>query len=908
MTIACSKIQKNVGIPRILKLVLIFLGSLLLVVSLANGQQTKDTKRVLILITGQMGLPGYELAREEIIASLDQSVDYECEYFIEYMDYYRFQSASYYEDLHNLYRAKYAGEKIDLIVAHGYQALDFIAGLDDDLFSGTPVVFSTVFESQRKRLDPEEKFTGSFLEIDYAGLWNTALNNHPDARNVVVISGTSKVSRLIEKQARKTYEPYANKYEITYLGSLPMQDMLDELSKVPEHTVVLYYHLARDGKGEAYKPWKVAARIAEAANAPVYGFADTYLGTGIVGGTLISYKALGSQAGQIGLRVLNGEKPAEIPASSEGTILKIFDWRQLKRWGVHESDLPEGSIVRYKDLSFWELYHWYIIGTILLLLLQGAIIFALVNLRKKSKKEELMLRASEDRYRAFVETSSEQIWCVEFDEPIHLDLSEDEQFELVYKYGYISEANDAYARSIGFNYGKELKGARLEDFISRSDPRNVAAVKAWIQGRYTILNAETIESYKEGVERVILNNASGFIEAGRVVRVWGTATDITDLRDMEEGLHKAEEKYRFVADHTYDWEWWKSPDGTFRYVSPSCERITGYRADQFVANPSLLMEIIVPEDREKWGSHGHGSHEHSRKREIQFRIKRPDGDVHWIEHTCHPVFTGNNEFAGHRASNRDITRLKLAEQEASENREAALQLYRIVSLEQLAGSIAHELNQPLTGILGNAQVGTMLLAKGEGNSTEIKEIFTDIIADSKRSGAVIQNLQNMFRKQEVTFESICLNDVVDKVLLILKNELVNHEVSICLGLSDDLPNVMGNEVQIQQVFINLISNSMSSLVESVNENRFISIATGNESGSEVKIQVEDNGVGIDPQHLKTLFEPLITLKPGGLGMGLAISRSIIRTHGGRIWAENVTAGGVRVIFTLLSEDRRKDRG
>jgi PAS domain S-box-containing protein len=126
-----------------------------------------------------------------------------------------------------------------------------------------------------------------------------------------------------------------------------------------------------------------------------------------------------------------------------------------------------------------------------------------------------------------------------------------------------------------------------------------------------------------------------------------------------EALREAELRYRTVADFTYDWEYWEAPDGTLRYISPSCERITGYPAEQFLANPRLLDELVVPEDREVWVEHHH-SMETREPDEIQFRLQRPDGEIRWVEHVCHPVTDEKGMFLGYRASNRDITERKRA--------------------------------------------------------------------------------------------------------------------------------------------------------------------------------------------------------------------------------------------------------
>ncbi|MBC2715618.1 MAG: PAS domain S-box protein [Desulfobacteraceae bacterium] len=150
--------------------------------------------------------------------------------------------------------------------------------------------------------------------------------------------------------------------------------------------------------------------------------------------------------------------------------------------------------------------------------------------------------------------------------------------------------------------------------------------------------------------------------SGEIISLCGIARDITAQKVAIDELRLARINYRMIADYTYGWEWWKKPDGTFRYVSPACERITGYKPDRFIEKRSLLREIIVPEDREKWDEHNRQTNKDIGRREMQFRIKGPHGEIRWIEHFCQPVFTRENEFLGIRASNRDITERKQSEE------------------------------------------------------------------------------------------------------------------------------------------------------------------------------------------------------------------------------------------------------
>jgi PAS domain S-box-containing protein len=650
------------------------------------------------------------------------------------------------------------------------------------------------------------------------------------------------------------------------------------------------------------------------------------------------------------------------------------------------------------------------------------------------------LHEKDVHFKAFMEHSVEGIWCVDFDRPFNIDLPEDEQFDLVYKHGYLSDANDVYARSMGFKSGKELIGRRIEEFAPRSEPKNVAAVKELIRSRYKLKGAETVESYIDGVTRYLLNFSSGIIEDGHLVRVWGTHIDITPLKQLEKALTqsrdfnlailnsiedhlavldrngnilavnepwvsfasendadlaktgigvnyfeacrksyadkdnntneisqnalkgltdvlegklqkfeleypcdspteerwfklkaipfqgskgglvvshhditkrkvmekkliKAEHKYRTVADFTYDWEYWEGSRGRLRYVSPSCERITGYSASDFIKRPELISEIVLPEDQAVWLNHRHGviNRKDHEPTHCHFRVQHKDGSIRWIGHVCQPVFDEMGNFQGIRASNRDITNLRMVEQKVREHRNMLTHLDRRATLGQMTGSIAHELNQPLTGILSDAQAGELLLKKGQLNEENAGSIFKDITADAKRASHILRNLRELFSEGKTKYRSICANELIRDTLKILNSELIGDGVKVITNLSEGLPKVNGKRIQLQQVVINLISNSKQAMQNAQVKDRWLSIQTSSGENDQVMICIEDNGPGIDREKIKDIFNPLFTTKNDGLGMGLAICDTIIQSHGGRIWGENSPKGGAKLIVWLPAE-------
>jgi PAS domain S-box-containing protein len=385
--------------------------------------------------------------------------------------------------------------------------------------------------------------------------------------------------------------------------------------------------------------------------------------------------------------------------------------------------------------------------------------------------------------------------------------------------------------------------------------------------------------------------------AGHPVSYIGTLVDITDRKLADLALQDAEEMYRTVADFTHDWEYWEGADGQMLYVSPACERITGYRPDEFIADPALVGRIILPEDRASWASFRAADAPEGVGRGLQFRIQRRDGKECWIEHVCRPVNNRHGSFHGFRASNRDVTERVEAQQELHKQRDALAHVNRTVGMDQLSGSIAHELNQPLTGILSNAQAGELMIGNNACTGGEMREIIRDIISDAKRAGDVIRNLRDLYRKQGWEMMSVDLARMVRDTLSMLHSEFVLQHVDLDVRIPDAAVMVQGNRVQLQQVLLNLLSNGVDAM-KNIEETQHCMVVSVETLSDNATLSVEDCGIGIGEDRIHRIFEPLATWKPGGTGMGLAISNTIIGAHGGSMWAKDIPGRGARVGFTI----------
>jgi two-component system sensor kinase FixL len=223
---------------------------------------------------------------------------------------------------------------------------------------------------------------------------------------------------------------------------------------------------------------------------------------------------------------------------------------------------------------------------------------------------------------------------------------------------------------------------------------------------------------------------------------------------------------------------------------------------------------------------------------------------------------------------------------------------RVATIGELTTSLAHELNQPLTAILSNAQAGQRLLETAPVDLKEVGEILRDIVEDDKRAGEVIRRLRSLLTKGDPQMRALDLNEALDEVTRLVSGDAVVRGVSIRLELADGLPPVLGDRVQLQQVALNLVLNGMDAMRESGTRDRALVLRTARAGAKTVRVEVQDSGAGINEGDMDKIFQTFYTTKPDGMGMGLAISRSIVDVHGGRLEAHNNPDSGATFSFTL----------
>jgi C4-dicarboxylate-specific signal transduction histidine kinase len=239
-----------------------------------------------------------------------------------------------------------------------------------------------------------------------------------------------------------------------------------------------------------------------------------------------------------------------------------------------------------------------------------------------------------------------------------------------------------------------------------------------------------------------------------------------------------------------------------------------------------------------------------------------------------------------------------SEMEGQRLRQDLAHVGRVSTMGELTASLAHELNQPLTGILSNAQAAQRILGSDGADLAEIREILGDIVADDKRAGEVIHRLRGFLKKSNLELSALDIGELVSQVARLVSSDAIIRNVAIRLDLAPGLPPVCGDRVQLQQVILNLLMNGLDAMREPGDSERALVLRTFSTDPGQVVVAVEDSGVGIDEADLDHVFHAFYTTKPEGLGMGLAIARSIVEAHGGQLNARNNPTGGATFSFTL----------
>jgi PAS domain S-box-containing protein len=387
-----------------------------------------------------------------------------------------------------------------------------------------------------------------------------------------------------------------------------------------------------------------------------------------------------------------------------------------------------------------------------------------------------------------------------------------------------------------------------------------------------------------------------FIETDGSQLILEVGIDVSGRKRAQRALESSEARYRSFVTASTQLVWTTDAQGLVAQDMPSWRAFTGQSFEQ--VQGWGLADALHPDDRQRTGAVWSQAVATRSLYAVEYRVRRHDGQYRWLSVRGVPVEAGGivREWIG---ACTDITDLKGAEAETQRMREELARVDRAARLGELTASLAHELNQPLAAILSNAQAARRFLASDSPDLEQFREILDDIIQDDKRAGNVIHRIRLMLQKGKQEPETFRLNDAICEVVQLLHSEAVGRNATFKMDLAAGQPAVRAGRVEVQQVAVNLFINAMDAVRDVPPDRREILVRTRMDQGS-IVVSVRDRGCGLPSPDFASIFEPFFTTKATGLGMGLAICRRIIETHGGRIVAANNEDAGATVSFSLPS--------
>jgi PAS domain S-box-containing protein len=464
--------------------------------------------------------------------------------------------------------------------------------------------------------------------------------------------------------------------------------------------------------------------------------------------------------------------------------------------------------------------------------------------------------------------------------------------------GIIASWNSGAEKLFGYT-AAEVIGKPVTILIPPDRIDEETQILGRIKRREQVIHYKTVRRRKDGSEiDVSLTVLPLMDKSGKVIGASKIARDITERKRAEEKLRRSE---AYLADgqrlsHTGSWAWNVHTGDLF--WSQEQFRIFGLDPEKVKPTYEMAFEMVHPEDRSILRRDFEKAVNEQRDFEANYRITRPDGTIRHMHSLCHPVFNESGALIEYVGTVVDTTERKRAEEEARSAQSELAHVARALTLVELAASIAHEVNQPLGAIVADGQACLRLLARDKPDFEEVREAVGCMISDAMRARKVIRRIRALLKKNAPEKAPLDINETLQEVIALTAGELGKNQVSLRTELEADLPPVLGDRVELQQVLLNLILNGCEAMSESGWRPRELLISSRKCETDEVMVSVRDSGVGIDPQIAEHLFDAFFTTKEGGLGLGLSISRRIIEAHGGRIWASPNEDRGATLWFTL----------
>ena len=831
----------------------------------------------------------------------------------EYLDTKKFSDPLYFEKIFQLWQTKFAGNPFDVVVTSDNDALNFVVRHRVALFEETPVVFSGLNNFDPAMLSGQRAITGVVEEDDFAATIDLALMLHPQSREIVVVVPGRDAFRM--KLVEDLPAIYGSRVAISYLDDRLMLDMERQVEALSPDVIVVPIASAQTTSGEYIGYPEFVDRLSRLSKAPIYAVWDLALGHGIVGGKLTSGLAQGQTAAALALEIIRGQNLDQLPVVTDSPNRYMFDYVQMQRFGIQESDLPADSVVINQPPSFYSQYAvliWSVFAMIPALGV-GAVLLGVIVRRQTAR-----LKRSEQRFKDFAEFASDWLW------------ESDEDFRLTYisagatrltglpEMWFLGKSRDDIASADPIS---DDMAQQLEDMENQQSFRGLVhsvptadAGKIWVsisgtprldaaggfvgyRGAVSDITRQTqaedaLKDHLDLLEHKVEDRTAELESANQRLR-----REIEERKNAELAAKEREARLSSILNTARDAIVSIDDQGLIETFNDAAERIFGYLASEVIGkNVNMLMPSPDREKHDGYLTHYQTTGE--RKvigigREVEAR--RKDGTLFPIDLAIGEiVLRGRTYFTG---VIRDITERRETLARADQLRQELAHVSRVVEIAELTSDLAHEVNQPLGAVKNYVEASRDLLAaRAIPEMEQILDLMDKAVGQADRAAGIIRRLRRFIARGDIVRSLEQVNGIVEETCELADLTTQRHKISIRLALGSDLPLVSVDRVQIQQVVLNLIRNAIDAHGDQ--DGREIIISTSHNDAGHLEVAVSDNGPGIAVDVVERLFEPYVTTKAKGMGIGLSISRSIVEAHGGRIWAGASPTGGAVFRFTL----------
>jgi PAS domain S-box-containing protein len=1008
-------------------------------------------KRVLILDPYERDVAPFSTVASAFRSALARDLGEPVEFYEIPLDLARFAGPEGEGPLVAFLEGRIKSHPVDLVVPIGGMGLQFAARNRERLFPDTPIL---VVSGDPRLIPPDFLRTNANVvtqKVNLSGMIEDILQLQPQTTNIVVVFGASALENFWVSECRREFQSFTNRVGFTWLNGLSLDEIAKRCAALPPRSFILHGLFVVDGAGIPFEQNAALRRLHQVANAPLFAYFASELGLGPIGGRLYPDSEIGAQSARTAIRILRGERPESIPPQVFETAAPVYDWRELRRWRIPEARLPAGSIIEFRQPTFWKQYRWHILMVVLFCCLQTALVIGLVVNRIRRRRGEAMATLIADLSSKFInlppgevdqEIEDAQRRVCEY---LGLDLSAlwqwtdetprcfkmthlyrplggppiPEQFDAqeafpwclkqllegkVISLSSIESENPEAARdleswrhygiksnltfplsagggqlvgALSFNtmreervwseeivtrlqlvaqiFGNALARKRADQELRVSEERfrNIAVNLPGVvyqfyardngqRGLYYVagqvrevcgLEAEPLDTFfgrftacvapedrqrwldsieeavrtfhpweqevrfiKPGGGEIYIRAFSQPKRQANEVVASGVIRDITERKRLDLALAESEARFSLLANTAPVLIWVSGPDKLCTFFNQPWLDFTGRTLEQELGNG--WTEGVHPEDLAAAMKTYNESFDARLSFTMDYRLRRHNGRYRWITDHGVPRYDTRRNFLGYIGSCADVTERRQAEAEVQQRRAELAHMARVSTLGALAGTLAHELNQPLNAILNNAQAGSRFLAGKVPDLGEVRGALEDIAQDTKRASEVIRQIRALVKKDEPKFQPLDLNRIITEVVRLLHSDSLVRKVRMALELDSGLPPAQGDSVQVQQVVLNLLLNAFDAMKEVPEGERTVRLRTRQPDAVSLQVSIGDRGPGVSPERLVNLFEPFRSSKREGLGLGLSISHSIIAAHGGRLWVENNPGRGATFYFTL----------